>query len=142
MRRFAIFIAALGWPAFGLASDVDAIHQRYADWADAFNAGETDGACDLFAADLIATDQGQPERDFDAVCAILQDSLTDPSREYRYQIDVAEILVEGDLAVVRADWSLFITPFNVATTERAIDILRREPDGAWRIIRSMSYATE
>lgn len=141
MRRLLVLLVLLALPVGALADDVGAIHQRYADWVDGFNAGRTELACDLFAADLAATDRGQPERGYQEVCALVQDSLSDPARDYRYRIDIIEVLVEDNLAIVRADWSLFITPFNINTTERAMDILRRESDGAWRIVRSQSYDT-
>ena len=52
------------------------------------------------------------------------------------------MIVEGDLAVARLTWTLFITPLNVTVVEHGMDVLRRESDGQWRIIRFVSYEDE
>lgn len=140
MRCLAIALALLVAGAAGAnADDADNIQDLYADWNAAFNAGEADGICDLYAPDLRSVDRGQPDRGFDEVCRILLDSLSDPTHEFRYLIDVKDIFVQQDTAVVSATWTLFISPFNVTVVEEGLDVLRRDPDGRWRIVRSMSF---
>ena len=128
-------------PQGALADDADDIADRYATWVDAFNAGEIDVICDLYAEDLVSVDRGQPDRGYDEVCDLLKESLTDPSREYRYQIDIDDLIVTNGVSVVHAVWTLFITPYNVTVTEETLDVLRRGPDGMWRIFRTMSFET-
>jgi steroid delta-isomerase len=70
-------------------------------WMADFNAGKTERVYDLFATDVRADFRGHPTRDHKAVCDLLTKSLTDPSRVYRYALDIKEILVFGDVALVR-----------------------------------------
>ena len=60
----------------------------------------------LFAPDLIAQYRGQPERNYEALCGVLQRSLSDRSKSYQYSLVIKEIIVAGDLAVVGLVWTL------------------------------------
>ena len=132
----AAFIALVA-PAW--ASDVDDIRARLEQWTDAFNAGRKDAVCDLFSAEAISEYRGQPERHYEEICSLLQHSIDDPARDFHYELDLREIIVEGDLAVVRLTWTLFITPLNITSVEPGMDIFRRESDGKWRIIRYLAF---
>jgi steroid delta-isomerase len=121
------------------AADTDDIRARLNQWTEDFNAGRAEEVCDLFSKEAISSYRGQPERNYEEICALLQKSLADPARDYRYQLDLREIIVEGDLAVVRLTWTLFVAPLNVTSVEPGMDIFRREPDGKWRIVRYMAY---
>ena len=70
-------------------------------WTADFNAGRADTVCDLFARELRADFRGQPERGYDAQCALLRRSLADKTRTFSYALAIQEILVWGDVAVVR-----------------------------------------
>jgi steroid delta-isomerase len=128
-------------PAAG-ADDTDDIRARLEQWTDDFNGGRADAVCDLFSEDAISTYRGQPERGYEEICELLQSSLADPARDYRYDLEIREIIVEGDLAVVRLVWTLFIVPLNIASIEPGLDVFRREADGQWRIIRYLAYEEE
>lgn len=133
------FVALTAMTAPAAASDVDDIRNRLEQWTDAFNAGQKDGICDLFSKRAISDFRGQPERNYDEICALLHDSLDDPARDFHYGLEIHEIIVEGDLAVVRLTWTLFISPLDVTTVEQGMDAFRREADGKWRIIRYIAY---
>ena len=45
----------------------------------------------------------------------------------------------GDLAVVRLDWTLEVSPPGQKEVETGMDIFRKENGGAWRVIRYMAY---
>jgi steroid delta-isomerase len=138
---FAVLLAALtlaNIPA-ARAADSDDIRARLEQWTDDFNAGRADSVCDLFSKEAISNYRGQPERTYDEICALLQKSLADPARQYRYQLDLREIIVEGDIAIVRLTWTLFVAPLNVTSVEPGMDIFRKEADGKWRIVRYMAY---
>ena len=121
------------------ADDAADIRARLEQWTDDFNAGRTDKACDLFSKEAISNYRGQPERRYDEICDLLKRSLTDPSKKFHYELDLREIIVERDLAVVRLTWTLFITPMNITSTEPGMDVFRRESDGKWRIFRYLAY---
>jgi steroid delta-isomerase len=120
----------------------DAIVSALDAWRSAFNARDERHVCDLFASDLIANYQGQPERDYAALCRLLQTSVQDRERTYRYSFDINEILVFGATAIVRLVWTLEIeragAPQEIIR-EPAIDIFRCENDGDWKISRYLAY---
>jgi steroid delta-isomerase len=122
-----------------LAADADDIRARLEQWTADFNQGRAETVCDLFSAEAVSNYRGQPERSFDEICALLRDSLADQARDYHYELDIDEIIVEGDLAVVRLTWRLFIAPLNITSVEPGMDVFRREADGKWRIIRYLAY---
>lgn len=112
-------------------------------WMADFNAGRADRVCTLFAPDLLATYRGFPDRTYQQICDLLQRSLTDPGRRFHYGLDIQEILVSGDLAVVRLVWRLTITPADgsspVTSQEPGMDVFRRQTDGGWQIIRYLAF---
>ncbi len=129
-------------PATAFADDAADIRARLEQWTEDFNAKRAEPVCDLFSKELLSTVRGQGDKDYAMRCDLLTRSLGDPAREYHYESDIHEIIVEGDLAVVRLTWTLFITPLNVTSVEPGIDIFRKEADGKWRIIRYLSYEEE
>jgi ketosteroid isomerase-like protein len=113
-------------------------------WKLDFNAGDASQVCALFAPDLISNFRGQPEDTYNSLCANLQAALTDPAKTYHYDLEIKEILVSGDLAVVRLVWTLKVHPKDataseVVTREPGMDIFHRQPDGTWKIQRYMAY---
>lgn len=125
-----------------LADDAADIRARLEQWTEDFNAKRIEPVCDLFSKELLSTVRGQGDKDYATRCDILTKSLNDAAREYHYRLDLHEVIVEGDLAVVRLTWTLFITPLNVTAVEPGIDVLRKEADGKWRIVRYLSYEDE
>ena len=98
--------------------------------------------CQLFSPELRYDFRGYPERDYNDVCTLLHRSLSDSSKRYIYSLDIREIIVSGDLAVVRLAWTLTVTlPTGqiVKSVEPGMDILRKGPDGQWKIIRYIAY---
>jgi ketosteroid isomerase-like protein len=111
-------------------------------WMADFNAGKTGRVCDLFAADIRADYRGFPTRDHQAVCDLLTKSLTDVTRDFRYALDIKEILMFGDVAVVRLVWTLTIKEQGgreIKSVEPGMDIFKRQADGSWKIVRYMAY---
>jgi steroid delta-isomerase len=109
----------------------------------AFNAGDAEKSCALFAPDLIAQVRGQPERSYNDLCDLLKRSLSDRTKTYSYTVDIKEILVAYDLAAVRLTWTLKVrqkdTGSETTSDEPGLDIFRRQADGSWKISRFMSY---
>lgn len=134
-----LLLSVMTMDASARAGDSGDIQARLDRWTEDFNAGRTEDVCDLFSRDVIASFRGQPERDYTAVCELLQTSLTDPQREFHYDLEVHEIIVEGTLAVVRLTWTLSVMPDDVTSVEPGIDVFRKEADGKWRIIRYLAF---
>jgi ketosteroid isomerase-like protein len=61
---------------------------------------------------------------------------------YHYALDINEIIVSGDLAVVRLTWYDTVSrpgvP-DVTNPEIGMDVFRRQDDGSWKIIRYIAY---
>ena len=113
-------------------------------WKLDFNAGDASQVCALFAPDLISNFRGQPEDTYNSLCANMQAALTDPAKTYHYDLEIKEILVSCDLAIVRLVWTLKVHPKDataseVVTREPGMDVFRRQPDGTWKISRYMAY---
>ena len=111
-------------------------------WRTTFNERDDQQVCDLFARDLVANYEGEPERDYASLCQMLQEALQDSERTYRYSLQINEILIYGDSAVVRLVWTLEIDkpgdPKEIIE-EPAVDIFRRQADGSWKISRYLAY---
>jgi uncharacterized protein (TIGR02246 family) len=119
-----------------------AIRSALAQWTQDFNNRNAEKACSLFAQDLRYDFRGYPERDYRDICDRMQRSLGDASKTYSYDLDVREIIVSGDIAVVRLVWRLTVTLPNgqqVVSVEPGMDVFRKEPDGGWKIIRYIAY---
>src|SRR5262245_37750926 len=120
-----------------------AIRAALTQWMADFNAGNTDKVCGLFAPDLIAQYRGQPERDHHGLCDLLKRSLSDPAKTYAYSLSIKEIIVSGDVAVVRLTWTLKVKPKDgtreITSDEPGMDIFRRQADGGWKISRYIAY---
>ncbi len=127
-----------------LNADKAAISSRLYQWADAFNARDRAGTCDLFAPDLISTVSGAPDAGRDVVCARLAALLAKPDMQFHYSPDIQEIIVSGDIAVVRLIWTLTVDRGNEqqSSRETGIDIFQRQPDGRWSIIRFLAFSTD
>ncbi len=118
------------------------IRSAIEDWRSAFNARDEDRVCALFAPDLVANYQGQPERDYASLCEMLRTALRDPDTTYRYSVEIKEIMVYGEAAVVRLVWTLETgkarSPAETIE-EPAVDIFHRQADGSWKVSRYLAY---
>jgi ketosteroid isomerase-like protein len=113
-------------------------------WTADFNARNVGEVCDLFAPDLRYDFQGFPERGYDDICKLLRTSLNDTGKRFTYlPPTIKEILVSGDLAVVRLTWTLKVrsegVPGDVTSQDIGLDVFRRQPDGRWKIIRYIAF---
>jgi steroid delta-isomerase len=77
-------------------------------WTADFNARDTARICDLFAPDLVYDYRGFPERTHADLCGLLLKSLADRTKQFTYALDIKEIIVSGDMAVVRLVWTLTV----------------------------------
>jgi ketosteroid isomerase-like protein len=120
-----------------------AIREALQKWTADFNARDASHICDLFAPDLRYDYRGFPERDYETLCRLLRRSLDDRTKTFAYSLDIKEIIVSGDLAVVRLVWTFKVTLPGAAnaveTKEPGLDVFRRQPDGSWKIVRYIAY---
>ncbi|MFM0729631.1 nuclear transport factor 2 family protein [Paraburkholderia sediminicola] len=146
LLAMAVVFAAVGavTPAHAdVNSDRAAITDRLQRWAVAFNARDAAGVCDVFAPDLISTVPEALDGSRDALCERLSAVLAKPELQLHYDSpDLREIIVSGDIAVVRLFWTLTARKGGESsvTTEAGMDIFKRQPDGKWSIARFISFS--
>jgi ketosteroid isomerase-like protein len=121
-----------------------AIRVALEQWTADFNARNAQAACSLFAPELRYDFRGHPERNYADICGLLHHSLGDRTKEYSYSLEIKEILVSGELAVVRLVWRLKTSSVGASapfaeSIEPGMDIFRRQADGSWKIIRYIAY---
>ena len=124
------------------AADKAAITARLRGFADAFNARDEAGSCDIFAPDLIATMPSALERSRESLCGNLDRLFTSADLRLHYDYpDIREIIISGDIAVVRIIWTLTVRKGaeQDTTPESGIDVFRRQPDGRWSIARFATF---
>jgi steroid delta-isomerase len=77
------------------------------------------------------------------LCARLRHALADTTQSLRYElkIKIKEIIVSGDLAIVRLTWTSTLTKGarQESTDETGLDVFGHQPDGSWKIIRYIAY---
>ena len=143
-RALACAVAALAlFGAHAEAAGADdaapakaAIAERLDRWTAAFNAKDLDAICDLFAPDLEYTVDDVLNGSRDRLCGAIREALAKPGLTLRYdEPAIHEILVLGDLAVVRLTWTLTAEKNGArdTTEEEGLDVFRRAPDGVWSI---------
>lgn len=135
-------IAGVGVARADTAADERAIGERLERWTAAFNARDAVGACDLFAPDLVYALPGLVDATYERMCGNLTKALADPNLTMTYaQPDIHEILVDGDLAVVRLTWTLTATAGGRTdtTSDEGLDVFRRQADGRWSIVRFLAF---
>jgi uncharacterized protein (TIGR02246 family) len=134
---------SIGLAKADVESDKAAIAARIEGFAKAFNARDATGACAIFAPDLLSTVRGRADEGHDAVCKRIAAALADQGTEIRYAPDIHEIIVSGDLAVVRLVWNVSVRrgPTPAVSREPGIDVFRRQPDGSWAISRFQAFSS-
>jgi ketosteroid isomerase-like protein len=151
-RLLPFAIAALAPPgapvqAAGPVESSDAkaaITERLNRWTAAFNAKEPSATCDLFAPDLSYAVDDIVNGTRDQLCGNIDKVLATPGLTLRYaEPAIHEILVSGDLAMVRLTWTLTAEKNGArdVTTEEGMDVFRRAPDGQWSIARYIAFTT-
>jgi steroid delta-isomerase len=137
----ALALACAAVPAVAADDPAAAIRAVLERWRDDFNTGRAAHICDLFAPDLLYDFQGLPEQDYAQICARLHRALAVQPLPFHYGLRIKEVMVSGDLAVVRLTWTATLTlkDGQKVTDEPGLDVFRREAGGAWRIARFMAY---
>jgi ketosteroid isomerase-like protein len=109
----------------------------------AFNAREPDKICGIFSKDLRYKFGEVQDRGYSDVCTALRRLLGDAMHRSHYTLDLREILLYGDIAIVRLIWTLDESKAGSSATLRSLepgmDIFQHQKDGSWKIIRYLAY---
>jgi ketosteroid isomerase-like protein len=119
------------------AGDEARIRARLAQWVEQFNSGDYAGAAGIWAPDLIGVIPGGPD---DTWAREMEGARRAKPGPVRFALTVDEVLVDGDLAVVRDTWRQ--TGGAREEKFRSFEVWRRQPDGEWKIARWIDAAPE
>lgn len=116
-------------------------------WSQDFNAKNIQSTCGLFAPDLVASYPGIADKNYEEMCQFLTAALTNKNKNFFYEMPaIQEILIHGDIVVVRLIWTLKITEKNRSNIEvikeKGLDVFKRQKNGNWRIAISYAYPDE
>ena len=100
-------------------------------WPKDFNEKRVSQVCSLFAPDLIARYPDAPDRNYEEMCSHLGEVMHSRDKTYHYDApQIEEILISGDLAVVRLIWTLKVTdpkvPEKKIIKEIGMDVFKRQ----------------
>jgi len=135
-------------PTRGRAADSAAIRAAIERGARGFERAQPDSILAHYARDIILSYPGIPDQDYATLVRGYGQLRSRPATERATTTPTFdEILVAGDLAVVRLRWTTTIRSAATATTAAAestrylrdLQVWRREADGEWRFIRGMHY---
>jgi ketosteroid isomerase-like protein len=146
--RLLFVLLALTWlpqiswaqAASDSAAAVRSIHTALDHWVSAANREDWKAAASVWAPDLVGWYPGQPDDTY--AKEMEQAAHPKPGRpKTRYEVEVAEVMVSGPLAVVRDIWRFTTAPgapdSSVAVV-RSYEVWRRLADGQWKIARWIS----
>lgn len=145
IARMILIAMALGFPVHAAATAQQDIRKALENWRDDFNARRATAICKLFSQQLRYDFRGLPEQNYDQLCQRLQHALINDSPSIHYDLKIKEILVSGELAVVRLVWTSRLTQAdgNIMThQEPGLDVFARQRSGEWKIIRYIAYEND
>jgi ketosteroid isomerase-like protein len=122
------------------ASAVRSIRTALANWVEAANREDWRTASQVWAPDLVGWYPGQPD---DTYAREMERAAHPPQGRphTRYEVNVAEVIVSGPVAVVRDIWRFTTspgTPDSTVSVVRSYEVWRRQAKGEWKIARWIS----
>jgi uncharacterized protein (TIGR02246 family) len=121
------------------SKDVEAIRGLIQQTEKAINSNDPGGIMAHYSRDIVVSYPGVPDTTYDQFAAAYKRML-DPSTTTSTVADVQEIVVAGDLAIVRMTWSTTVTEKasgkNSSRKAKDLQVWRRE-NGQWKFFRGM-----
>jgi len=121
-----------------MSDDEREIRSLIETFAAAHAAGHLQGVLDCYSDDLVKLRNGSPAE----TKAVVAERIAQVFEKYHSKVDatVDEILVDGDLAVVRGNFTVSLTPKSGGdeqTFERRYLEVWRRAEGRWLVARTM-----
>lgn len=145
-----LLIAALHAPAAaqqtrveGPAAEVEALRALVIRSGEAFNARDPDAIIALYSREVVLTYPGIPDSDYESLDASYREMTNLPAgTTVTTRPQIEEIIVSGDLGIVRVTWNTTTVRAEPAQTStrqlRDLQVWRREGDG-WKFYRGMHF---
>jgi ketosteroid isomerase-like protein len=93
--------------------------------------------------DAVLSYPGLPDADVPKMAEGFRKQFANPAaKSLRYDVTIEDILTSGDLAVVRAIWTVRGVKADgtaFSSQEKDMEIWRRQPSGEWKLLRGMSF---
>lgn len=126
-------------PAQTRSTDEAQICRALQEWVVATNSGQRLRAARIWAKDLIGWYPGRPDDTYARVMEAAR-RLDGVTPQVKTELTINEILVSGDLAVVRDTWTFTRQTATDSTrsTLRGFEVWRKQSDGSWKISRWIS----
>lgn len=125
------------------AADKKLLQSTFEQWAKAYKARDLAGTVAIFADDVVFSFQNAPDQTRAQLEKGYRAEFAKPGSASEWVPMFEEFECSGDLAFVRSTWELRVPRPDgssaVDARNRSVDILRRSPDGKWRIFRSLNY---
>jgi uncharacterized protein (TIGR02246 family) len=124
-----------------MTDDERAIRELVATWMTASQAGDVDTVLGLMTDDVVFMVPGREPFGKEAFAAASK-GMTGVRMEGSN--DIRELVVLGDIAYLRNHIAVAITPQGGTPMRRAgytLTVLRKEPDGRWRLARDANLLT-
>lgn len=118
-------------------NDESEIRKLVATWMAATKAGDVDAVLDLMTDDAVFLSVGRPPMNKVDFATASREMAKPGGPEFDGRNDIREIVVDGDLAYLRGDLTVEVTPPGGAPFVRTgpvLTIFRRER-GRWRLAR-------
>lgn len=123
--------------------DADILRRNIETYTNAVNSATGRQAIALFARDIITSYPGVPDSTYQTLVDHYSRIGSDPNVKVQTRPDIEEILVSGDLGIVRVVWNTTVTTFDPPSTAKRqmkdLQVWRREPDGRWLFARGIHF---
>lgn len=124
--------------------DVAALRNAILRSSEAFNASDPVAIMSQYARDIVLSYPGIPDMGYDAlVKAYAEMTAPKPGVKVKTSPEIEEILVSGDLGVIRITWTTITTETNPPREwtrhMKDLQVWRRESDGTWKFARGMHF---
>lgn len=124
--------------------DVEVLRSAILKSAESFNKGDADAIMSPYAKDIVLSYPGLPDLGYDELVQSYREMVKrPPGVTVQTSPTIEEILVSGDLALIRVMWTTTTTEANPPrqATRRMKDfqVWRRESDGTWKFARGMHF---
>lgn len=124
--------------------DVEVLRSAILRSADSFNRGDADAIMAPYAKDIVLSYPGLPDLGYDALFESYREMVKrPPGVTVQTSPTIEEILVSGDLALIRLMWTTTTTettpPRQATRRMKDFQVWRRESDGTWKFARGMHF---
>jgi ketosteroid isomerase-like protein len=123
-------------------TDEETLRRHIRTYADAVERRDPDTIMALFARDILLSYPGIPDQDYETLRKEYAQMRSRPEDEVTTRPDIEEVLVSGDLAVLRIVWNTTVRKAGSELASRQmkdLQVWRREASGDWKFVRGIHF---